>query len=412
MRANMDSEPLRSDQVEETAARWFARQQSGVWGEADQAQFDAWLEASTANRIQYVRVRTAWEQSARMKALGAGVPPGAIPPRGSWGDARFFSGTLGARHGRHGRDDPETRETYPASPIATGGVNSHGRRFTRPRILVAAAAVLASLAVGMFAIEQDLFAPGTRYSTAIGDVQTVSLDDGSTVMLNTDTSIRVALTEHERRVQLTQGEAFFEVAKDKLRPFIVYAGEKRVMAVGTKFSVRRDRDDIQVVVTEGRVNLAASADQELVSPGTAHAPAAGAGAGPRPRTGPALEPGAGSGLGAMASTPTSTFLDAGAVARTRESEVLVRPGAVSDAEKLLSWRRGYVSFDNVTLADAVAEFNRYNKRKLVIEDPSTAAIRVGGNFRANNIDAFLDLMQTGFPIAVEQDGDRVVLKAR
>jgi transmembrane sensor len=91
---------------------------------------------------------------------------------------------------------------------------------------------------------------------------------------------------------------------------------------------------------------------------------------------------------------------------------LVRPDAGAEIEKLLSWRRGYVYFDNVPLADAVAEFNRYNRRKILIEDPEIAALRVGGNFRSTNIDAFLDLMQSGFPIAVDDDGDRIVLKGR
>jgi transmembrane sensor len=138
------------------------------------------------------------------------------------------------------------------------------------------------------------------------------------------------------------------------------------------------------VVAEGRVNLAASAEQLLV------VPQANDGRGPMP----------------------ATFLDAGAVARTSNADVLVRPDAGAEIVKLLSWRRGYVYFDNVPLADAVAEFNRYNTRKILIEDPEIAALRVGGNFRSTNIDAFLDLIQSGFPIAVDDDGDRIVLKGR
>ncbi|MEJ1961315.1 MAG: FecR domain-containing protein [Gammaproteobacteria bacterium] len=71
--------------------------------------------------------------------------------------------------------------------------------------------------------------------------------DGSAITLNTDSQLRVALTEAERRVDLKQGEAFFEVAKDSTRPFVVEAGRKRVVAVGTKFSVRRDGDFVEVV---------------------------------------------------------------------------------------------------------------------------------------------------------------------
>jgi transmembrane sensor len=85
---------------------------------------------------------------------------------------------------------------------------------------------------------------------------------------------------------------------------------------------------------------------------------------------------------------------------------------VSEAEQRLSWRNGFVAFHETTLAEAVAEFNRYTARKIVIEDTSIAGLRIGGNFRSNDADAFLWLIQRGFPITVEQDGGRVLLKER
>lgn len=388
MRANVDSEEGRGERAETDAVRWFARQQSSTWTEEDQAQFGAWLEAATAHRIQYLRVSTAWEHAARMKALGAGVAPGEVPERGSWGDARFSKGTVDPSMPASVLPAPGLQPTT-AEPVRKPGpgiglhhpeVRWHAR-FLATAASVIAVAIGASVYIGLFS--------GDRYSTPIGGVENVPLADGSKVTLNTNTSIRVSLSDHERRVQLDRGEAFFEVAKDRSRPFVVYAGDKRVVAVGTKFSVRRENGDVQVVVTEGRVNLAA-AEIASAPPGT---------------------PGAGAGSAEIA-IPSSTFLDAGAIARTSHREVLVRKDAAADAERLLSWRRGYVSFDNVALADAAAEFNRYNTRKIVIADPAIAAIRVGGNFRSDNSDAFLALIQSGFPIVVEQDGDRVVLKGR
>lgn len=346
-----------SETIEETATRWFAKRASGTWTEADQTEFDAWLEAATAHRIQYLRVEAAWNHAARLKALGAGVAAGTIPARGAWGDARFSDG-LGRHSGGEDRSPAPRRK---------------GRVFTRFAVATAAALVL--FAVGIY-VYIGHFNAGDHYMTPVGGIDTVALNDGSHVTLNTDTSIRVSLGEHERRIRLDKGEAFFEVAPDKTRPFIVYAGEKRVMAVGTKFSVRRDHDDVQVVVTEGRVNLERATS------------------------------------GAGVAVPPATFLDAGAIARTQESEVLVRPDAAQEAEKLLSWRGGYVNFEDMALADAVAEFNRYNERKIFIQDPAIAALRLSGRFRANNTDAFLWLIQSGFPITVEQRADKVVLKAR
>jgi transmembrane sensor len=357
----MEPDALKSDRVEDAAIRWFVRQQSEAWTDADQAELDAWLAAATAHRIQYIRASTAWSESARLKALGAGIPAGVVPPRDAWGDTRYSRGKA------------VTDIRSPEIPAVATKSSSRARR------VALAASVLIALAVGIYSLDAPRFG-GAQFSTPVGGIENVPLADGSKITLNTDTRIRVAFTGKERRIQLEQGEAFFDVAKDPQRPFIVYAGDQRVVAVGTKFSVRRDEEDIQVVVTEGRVNLAA-ADMPAVpdSGDTSEAP---------------------------------TLLDAGAIARTASSGLIVRPGAAIEAEKLLSWRRGYVSFDDMPLAEAVAEFNRYNTRKMHIEDPAIAAIRVGGNFRSDNTDAFLDLLERGFPIAVRQESDKVILRSR
>lgn len=434
MRRSMDSDSPKSEQVEETAVRWFMRQQSGAWTDADQARLDAWLDADLAHRIQYLRVKCVWEQSARMKALGAGVSPGVIPPRMAWGDRRFLrrgspethspparadrSNDWEARDGAHedlGADtviprpeapaDMASQTPVPAAHERDGPVYWRGERGTRSKArsklqFFAAAASLALLAGAMYILYAGLFV-GTRYSTPIGGIENVTLGDGSKITLNTDTRLRVILSEHERRIRLDRGEAFFEVAKDRARPFVVYVGDKRVMAVGTKFSVRRNDDDVQVVVTEGRVKLA-TAPISLTGTGDqlagriAHVVTEG------------IEREGAKGI----LNPTVAFLDAGAVARTLNAEVLVRPDAEAEAEKLLSWRLGYVSFDNVPLAQAVAEFNRYNDTQIIIDDPAIGSFLVGGNFRSNNTGAFLDLLQSGFPITVEHRDEKVILKSR
>lgn len=167
--------------------------------------------------------------------------------------------------------------------------------------------------------------------------------DGSNITLNTNSQLRVALTASERHVDLHQGEAFFEVAKDRQRPFVVEVGSKRVVAVGTKFSVRRDGDDVEVVVTEGKVRV-----EERVAP--KH-----------------------DGVEASASTPV--FLTPGAIARATEAGVWVQRKSVREAEAHLSWRVGVLMFRDQNLAEAVAELNRYNVRQIVIADPPAARHR-------------------------------------
>jgi transmembrane sensor len=155
------------------------------------------------------------------------------------------------------------------------------------------------------------------------------------------------------------------------------------------------------VVTEGRVSLATAAP--LILPSSGAVPDG---------SGESFPKIAGSEPGAGPAYPPVTLLRAGAVARTANSAVLVHQQTATEGEALLSWRNGYVAFRDTTLADAVNEFNRYNTRKIVIDDPRIAEIRIGGNFRTNNTAAFLWLLQNGFPIAIEQGSDKVVLRAR
>ncbi len=421
----MDSSIPKSERAEEAAVGWFMRQQSGSWTDADQARLDAWLDEDLAHRIQYLRVKYAWKRSGRMKALGAGVSLGEIPPRGLWGDRRFFKGGSPETHSGPARenrsDDVEVHDSaddlganaaIPVIEVAAGvasqttpavAYENHGsmccegqggtsaKARSKLRYLAAAASLL--LLVGaMYIVYAAPFA-GTRYSTPVGGIQNVTLTDGSQVSLNTDTRIRVNFSAQERQIRLDRGEAFFDGAKDRKRPFVVYVGEKRVMAVGTKFSVRRNDDEVQVVVTEGRVKLV-----------TVPIPSTTAG----DQLAARITDAAAEGI----LVPTVAFLDAGAIALTSNSEVLVRSDAEAEAEKLLSWRVGHVSFHNVPLAQAVAEFNRYNHTQIIIDDPAIGSVLVGGNFRSNNTHAFLDLLQSGFPITVEHRDDEVILRSR
>jgi transmembrane sensor len=335
--AGREGATMKSEKVDDIAARWFWKRDSGDWTESDQAQFDTWMQSSTANRVAYIRLNAGWKKSARMKALGAGVPAGVVPPKAVWGDTRF------------------PRRVGQASQ----NVPTEAPRRVK-NIWLAAAATFAVVALGV--LLGDALLDRDRYTTDVGGRDTVPLADGSQVVLNTDTRIRVELGERERRIELVKGEAFFKVAKDASRPFVVDVADKRVVAVGTEFSVRRSGDNVRVAVVEGKVRMG------------------------------------------------ETLLMAGSIATTASSEVLVRKDAAPEAQRLLSWRRGFLVFEATPLTEAVAEFNRYNERQIVIADASIAGFRIGGNFRADNSDAFLWLLQSGFQIAAQRHGDEVLLK--
>jgi transmembrane sensor len=216
------------------------------------------------------------------------------------------------------------------------------------------------------------------YSTEVGAMRAIPLPDGSRVTLNTASRIRVAVSDTERSIRLDRGEAYFEVARDRRRPFVVISGGHRITALGTAFSVRRETlDDVRVAVTEGKVSVDVSRA--------------------------ARDDG-----GATASVPVE--LEAGSVAEADRKKVSVLKRPVPQIQEELSWRSGFLVFHDTPLIDAVAEFNRYHERQVVIEDPSLAAIPVSGNFRAANLDAFTRLLESGFDIEVTKEGDRILLR--
>jgi transmembrane sensor len=338
-----------SRQIEDTAADWLARRDGDALSAGDQAELDAWLLAATSHRVAYLRLEAAWHQADRLKVLGAGMPPGAVPAAGAWQTSPFFDGRAAAPA---------------ATPVAA---DDAPRWFPRYRAMVAVLLLGVAVAAGWFLYPFG----GSSYSTDVGGLAAVPMSDGSKVTLNTDSKIRVAVTETERVVDLKQGEAYFEVAKDPFRPFVVQIGDKRVVAVGTKFSVRRMQDDIRVVVTEGKVRVEAA-------------------------------------VGTGREVPTAELV-AGTVARSDGGGTLIQEKPLAEVEEYLSWRSGYLVFRDMALGDAVAEFNRYNTRKVVIENPTVAAIRIGGNFRSTNVDAFVRLLERGFPVRANYEGDRIIL---
>jgi transmembrane sensor len=236
---------------------------------------------------------------------------------------------------------------------------------------IAAALVLAVIA-GAYLIFNPLQGV-TRYATPVGGLETITLADGSRITLNTGTAVRVRFDRTRRAIDLDSGEVYFVAAKDPTRPFVVVVANEQVSAIGTQFSIRRTPNETQIIVTDGRVQLTSA------------------------------RPGA---------SPASLSLEAGTIARAQRANIQVEHTSAAELDELLSWRDGFVVFRNTSLADAVAEFNRYRAEKILIGDPSIARVKISGKFRPGNTEAFLWLLQKGFPIAVEQEKDHIVLKRR
>lgn len=231
----------------------------------------------------------------------------------------------------------------------------------RPLIATAAIAVALAASGGLYALQP--WQP--TYATAVGAQRLEVLADGSRVRLNTDSRIQVRISGGEREVRLLKGEAFFEVAHDTTRPFVVDADGARIRALGTKFDVHRDAGGVAVTLVQGRVE---------VRQGNAAAATA-------------LSPG-------QALTVTSKGVSA------------PRPLDVADAT---DWTTGRLNFSGVPLSDAIAEMNRYTNRKIVLSaPPGVGAERVSGRFEAGDTDNFVAALTAVYGLKVTATSAREI----
>jgi transmembrane sensor len=207
------------------------------------------------------------------------------------------------------------------------------------------------------------------YSTAVGAHRVLMLADGSRIELNTDSVLRLAKGGSRSEAILDKGEAYFDIKHNADNPFTVVAHGRRIVDVGTKFLVRENSDALKVSMLEGRVALSA--------------PARNAG--------------------------TPTELKAGDVAIATASATKVVRSSVQALADTAEWRNGYLTFRHITLADAVAEFNRYNNAKLNVEGAGVSSKKIYGTFRTTDVKLFASVAQDVLHLHVERRGDEIVL---
>ena len=323
--------------IDEEAAAWIWRMDSAAVDAADRQAFEAWQRQDPRHR----------RAASELSAVWGGLDGLAEAKREE--KIATFANTVKAARARH----PQ-------------------------RWWTAAAAVLAAVAVGVGAVWLQRGSELQTLSTAVGQQRNVTLADGSVVTLNTNTIVESDLRRGTREIYLRKGEAHFQVAHDRSRPFLVHAGDAVVRAVGTAFEVRVLTDQhVDVVVNEGRVEV----QPALPAPQNTH-------------TRPAA--------------PTVRALNAGERLTTASLDYAVIPVTAQQLSTELAWREGAIVFDGERLSDAIAEIERYTDARIVVSDPDVAALRVGGRFRTGNVQEFFDALQTALPVSIRHAGDGVV----
>ncbi|EIL98356.1 hypothetical protein RHOFW104T7_11880 [Rhodanobacter thiooxydans] len=322
-----------TESVAMEAGRWLARLRSPECSASDRARFQEWLARHPThwqayNHAEYLWLAAAQARDPEMDALADSI-------------------LLRAR---------QRRQSAPR----------------RVRLLGWAAAVVLMFGTVAGVIKSGWLTTGPTaltYSTAIGEIRSFTLPDGSVITLNTDTVLQVSMGTRARAVTLQRGEAQFKVAHDPRRPFTVTTPQVAVTAVGTVFQVRDTDAATEVLLLEGRVKVTpagATTQQQDLTPGDR--------------------------------------------LQVKAGKPWLRSRANLDAAH--GWLSGRLVFDSIPLRQAVEEFNRYSRRKLRIADPAIGDIPIDGVFNAGDIDSITLALQYAYPLRVDDRGAEIVLHHR
>jgi len=405
--------PNLSPQIVEEASDWFVEFSEGNLDTSARERFDTWLRRSPEHVQAYLKIAALWED-APMLEKGRVLPSnelvarvlaeGNIIPLGA-GDTSSKDRVVS----REPLRAPAVEERPPDATAASHELptlpvreRNSGRRI---RLYAIAASVLCAVVAGTWIYVQR----GT-YSTATGEQRSVRLEDGSTLELNSQSKVRVRFTEHQRNIELIEGQALFRVAKDAARPFIVATDNTHVRAVGTQFDVYRKSSGTVVTVLEGHV--AVLSDQAGSAQPEAEASSQrSSGERPPPEKALALPKTAKHSVPALSapevpSADESTHENVPAVLTPRDGEILlaageqltVTPTATSqpkpaDIAVATAWTQGKITFRATPLSDVVEEFNRYNTRQLVIADPTLKDTKISGVFSSTDPDSLLRFLR-------------------
>lgn len=332
------------------AAEWMLRHDRGLTA-VEQDEFSNWLTADPRHRAAWAETRWGWDEFDRLAGLQSSVH--AVPD-----PDLLLPGHLAPVRPR------------PLAPLV---------RFALPLLAAAVVVLTFILWTKPPAGAADPVRPVAPATIAL--IEQRDLADGSTLTLNRGAVVSEHFTTNERRVRLERGEAHFTVAKDASRPFIVEAGGVAVRAVGTAFNVRLDSSRVEVLVTEGKVQV-----DDAVRGGSL----LGATVDGQP---PVL--GAGKSV-SVALAPSATPQ----VVTVSEAELAQR----------LAWQPRLLDFTDAALEDIAAAFNRHNPVQLSFGDASLRAMRLSATFRSDNVEGFVRLMESDFGLHAERrDGQAIVL---
>ena len=371
----------RMDRITDEAAIWYVRAQDPGFSDEDRRELASWLSASAEHVREYLSL-AAVTHDLRQAAEAYDVDQLVALAREDTGDANvieLLDSGIRVPEGLTGR-----------GKVGVAALPEPASARRRPAFWRVAAGIALASVVAALAYVQHTKPDPDLFITGVGEQVSFPLDDGSVITLNAQSTLRVAYSDEYRDIQLTAGEAIFDVAKDPGRPFRVITGRAVIQAIGTQFNVRNRGGGTTVTVVEGIVDV--------------HSASAA----------PAL-------AGEAAQVPDDTVSDPPAIAPAQPTRLAVGQQlrvnggemAVIEASvhKATSWRERRLVFEAWALEDVVKEFNLYNDHPFVIDDPGLAERAISGTFSADDRDSFaLFLGEAGLAVSERRNDGTIVLR--
>jgi len=381
-----------NSQILDEACEWFVEFRAGDVDALSRERFDEWLRRGPEHIRAYIEIARVYVEAPPP------TPTGEIDIPALIAYAKTDTSNivpLNPTSGIGGITRPAAEPLERAPP--------RGRESFWMRRRALAASILAALVVaGGFVIWRSERYPS--YATDIGEHRSLALSDGSTVDLNARSKLRIEFSAAERRVELLEGQALFQVAKDKSRPFIVTSRDATVRAVGTQFDVDRKAAGTTVTVLEGRVVVYSEA-QTVAPLSTARPDVMATGSAPQlavPHTEKSPVAGAPAYLPPDLAPPSDTgsAVSVGAGEQVTVTSRSLAPPERVDVTAATSWMQRRLIFEGTELQDVVEQFNRNNAKQLVIESPALAVYHVSGTYSSTDPSSLVRFLreQPGFKI--------------
>jgi transmembrane sensor len=357
--------PLKlNEQIYQEACEWFVEFRSGDLDGAGRRRFDLWARKSPEHLAAYLEIAAIWNVGSSLDSDLKWDAPTLIA------QAAADAANVVPLPDRPPADVSATVLSETPSPLGPRKVEDQKSRYWKfsPNQVRAAASIAAvGLIAGTLIWYQSFRTP--IYATTFGEERFITLEDGSVVDINSHSKIRVRFSARERDVDLLEGQALFHVAKNPARPFFVNSVTTQVRAVGTEFDVYQKRGGTVVTVVEGRVAVLLRSEAptgEVADPKDATVPHAGKSGARGPQSG----------------DNAPIYLSAG-------EQVLVTPVAMQKTDHpniaiATAWTQRQLEFESASLSDVAEEFNRYNERQLVIQDPTLYDFHISGVFSSSD----------------------------